>query len=114
MNINQGENLQSKEEEKFNQKREDPPQFKEQIVEFSEMTQKNATEEISDKRPTNNTTNIEKIEEKILKGKLEEALKKLNELNNNAKNLLEKKDTPEKTEESNEEKYDLNKTRPFH
>jgi len=104
MNINQGENLQSKEEEKFNQKR----------VEFSEMTQKNATEEISDKRPTNNTTNIEKIEEKILKGKLEEALKKLNELNNNAKNLLEKKDTPEKTEESNEEKYDLNKTRPFH
>ena len=67
--------------------------FKEQIIDYDEkpsVLATNNTKETLERKPLKpeNNTYIVEIEKKILKEKLENALKKLDELNQNAKELL--------------------------
>lgn len=92
------------------------PQFKEQISNVNHFPERNSTtlekneKEFGKDSTIGNKTTLEVIEERILKAKLEQALKTLDSLNKNAKYLLKSKDSRDLKEMRTENGPDFNLT----
>ena len=99
----------TKKEDETLKENENDSRFKEQIIDISEIQQNNRTENFQTQEINNNQTSLEKIEEKIMRAKLEAALKTLDELNKNAKNILNFKNTPDKILEFEPQEINNNK-----